>query len=428
MSQISKTLRTDGDAPYTFPSDQDASGRSLGQEEIDALRQVIESGTLTSTKGTWVKQFEGAVSAALGSRFAYATNSGTSAIHAAIAAIDPEPGDEIITTPITDMGALTPILYQSAVPVFADVDPTTGNLTAQTIQERISERTRGIVVTHLFGKTCEMNEIMALANRHKIPVIEDCAQSYLASSNHHFAGTLGAIGCFSLQQGKHITAGEGGFVVTDNDDFARRMFLFINKAWGYGDPSPDHYFLALNSRLTELQGAVAVAQLQKLAPGVEQRIRLADELTSQLEGTPGLQLPTSSPASRHSYWRYCLHVDPEVVPGGTHALAERLRTSGIFAAPGYIQKPAFETEIFREQRTFGRSRFPFSMARPEAVEYPRDAFAGTYEALARMLVLPWNEKLTFEDVAYLAEAVRHAVRALQSGAEERQVVAVGTTS
>ena len=115
------------------------------------------------------------------------------------------------------MGALSAILYQGAIPVFADVDPVTLNVTADTIADRISDRTKGIIVTHLFGNPCEMDEILALADAKGIPVIEDAAQAYGAVSQGRPIGTMGAIGCFSTQQGKHITSGEGGFVVTNDD-------------------------------------------------------------------------------------------------------------------------------------------------------------------------------------------------------------------
>src|SRR5262245_3648397 len=143
-----------------LPSDQDASGRTLGQQEIALLTRAVRSGTLTSTKGDFVKTLEEQFAAMLGAKRAYACSSGTAAIHTAIAAIDPEPGDEIVTSPITDMGALSPILYQGAIPVFADVDPATYNVTAATIEPCLSERTRAIVVTHLFGNPCDMDEIV----------------------------------------------------------------------------------------------------------------------------------------------------------------------------------------------------------------------------------------------------------------------------
>ena len=143
-----------------LPSDQEASGRTLGQEELDLLTEVIGAGKLFAPKGKFVKELETRFAGLLGVDHAYACTSGTAAIHAAIAAIDPAPGDEIITTPITDMGALTPILYQTAIPVFADVDPVTLNVTAETIGARISDRTKAIIVTHLFGSPCDMTGIM----------------------------------------------------------------------------------------------------------------------------------------------------------------------------------------------------------------------------------------------------------------------------
>ncbi len=247
-----------------LPSDADHTGRDLGGDELALLREVIESGTLNCTKGTQVKAFEEAFAARHGVPHARAVSSGTAACHAAIAAIDPEPGDEIITTSITDMGAIAPILYQLAIPMFADVDPVTLNVTPATVAARITSRTRAIVATHLFGNPCDVAGIVAIASAHGIPVIEDCAQAYLATQHERLVGTIGTIGAFSLQQGKHMTTGEGGVTITADPALARWMTLFSDKAWGYGDPNPDHYFLALNYRMTDLQGAVARAQLAKL--------------------------------------------------------------------------------------------------------------------------------------------------------------------
>ncbi len=396
-----------------LPSDQDASGRTLGAEEVQALANVIASGVLTSTKGSQVKELERRFAERLGVGHAFACSSGTAAVHAAVAAVDPEPGDEIVTTPITDMGALAPILYQSAIPVFADVDPRTLNVTAATIEAVLSDRTRAIMVTHLFGNPCEMAEIVALAEGRGLPLIEDCAQAFLATSGGRQVGTLGQVGCFSLQQGKHITTGEGGLVVTGDEALARRMFLFINKAWGYGDPAPDHYFLALNSRMSELQGAVAVAQLDKLEAGVETRRRLAARLTGRLSGVGGIACPRVAPEAEHTYWRYCLRVDPEKVPGGTDALAAELKDRGVWAAPRYIRKPAFQCQVFAEQRTFGASRFPFTRARPEAVDYAPERFPGTFAGLEQVLVLPWNERYTEAHADAIATAVVESLAALR---------------
>lgn len=393
-----------------LPSDQDESGRSLGEEEISLVTEAIQSGTLTSTKGKFVKQLESQFAQLMGTRFAHACASGTSAIHAAVAAIDPEPGDEIITSAITDMGALAPLLYQGAIPVFADVEPDTGNLTAETVEARLSERTRAVIVTHLFGRPCAMAGILDLARRHGLPVIEDCAQAYLARDGGALVGTMGSLGCFSLQQGKHITCGEGGLVVTDDADLARRVDLFINKGWGYGDRNPDHSFLALNCRMSELQGAVAVAQMSKLPALVGKRIEMAERLTEHLQGIPGVRHVGARPGSVATYWRYCLQIDERVIPGGPSRMAAALREKGIASGPRYIQKPAFQCEVFRKQRTFGCSRYPFTLARPQALDYDPASFPGTFALLDSILVLPWNERIREENVRDLAGAIRWAAR------------------
>ena len=400
--------------PLELPSDQDASGRTLGDEEIARVAEAIRSGTLTSTKGNFTRSFEVRFAELCGATHAWACASGSAAIHVAVAAIDPEPGDEIITTAITDMGALAPILYQGAIPVFADVDPRTCNVSVESVRARLSPRTKAIIVTHLFGNPCEMRDILALASEHGLPVIEDCAQAFLASSDGKRVGTLGAIGCFSLQQGKHITTGEGGIVVTSIPELSRRSFLFINKAWGYGDSEPDHYFLALNYRMSELQGAVAFAQLDKLDGAVRQRQQMATRLTGLLHGVPGIETPWVAPGNEHVYWKYCLRVDSKVIPGGSPEIGRRLKERGIASAPRYIQKPAFQCQVFRDQRTFGRSRWPFTLARPEAVDYSPARFPGTFEALEGVLVLPWNERYTEEVVNALAHEIRAAVRGARS--------------
>lgn len=401
-------------APLQLPNDQDASGRSFGAEEIAAIDAVLASGTLTSTKGAYVRFLERDVARLFGVRYAFACASGSAAVHTAVAALDLEPGDEVVTTPITDMGALTPILYQAAIPVFADVDPQTYNVTAATIERVLSERTKAIVVTHLFGNPAEMGEILALADARGIPVIEDAAQAFGATFCGRPVGTLGRIGCFSLQQGKHITCGEGGIVVTDDEALARRMYLFINKAWGYGDPNPDHYFLALNYRLSELQGAVAYAQLRKLDDHVAIRRERARQLNDALSGIEGIEPPYTSERAEPSYWKYAIRIDPQIYPGGPHAFAKALKDANVSSVPRYIQKPAFMCEIFQARRTFGTSSFPFTLARPEALNYQIDAFPGTAEALAHVLVLPLNERYTYEHIVYVASAIADAAQRLRS--------------
>lgn len=394
-----------------LPSDADASGRSFGDEERALVDEVLASGVLNCTRGTKVRQLETEFARWLGTQHCRAISSGTAAIHTAIAALDPEPGDEIVTTPITDMGAITPILYQSAIPVFADVDPITYNVTADTIEKRLTPRTRAVIVTHLFGGACDMDPILELCHDKGLPIVEDCAQAYGATYGGRNVGTLGAIGCYSLQQGKHVSSGEGGLVVTDDPDLHRRMVLFSDKAWGYGDESPDHYFLAPNYRMTELAGAVALAQLRKLPAMLEQRLAMAERLRAAIADVAGVEAPAIHPGATHTYWKFPLRVDPEVIPGGAVALGARLRKTGVWCAPRYVQKPAFECQVLRDRVTFGNSRFPFDGPYRNGhppVAYGRDQTPGAIDALEHVVVLPINERYRSEHVDFVAEAIRAA--------------------
>ncbi|MGI8543085.1 MAG: DegT/DnrJ/EryC1/StrS family aminotransferase [Aridibacter sp.] len=396
-----------------LPNDQDASGRTFGIEEWNAIKEVLESGTLITTKGKYGKLLEEAFAEKMGVKYAYACNSGSAAVHVAIAAINPNPGDEIVTTSITDMGALTPIIYQGAIPVFADVCPKTLNVTAETIEAVLSDKTKAIIVTHLFGNPCEMGAIMELANSRGIPVIEDTAQSFLATVDGEKVGTIGKIGAFSFQQGKQMTTGEGGIVVTNDDELARRLYLYINKAWGYGDENPDHYFIALNYRMTELQAAIAYEQLKKLDASVAQRQKMAKLLDENIADIDGIESYKPANDSTRTYWKFCLRVDDKKIEGGSVGLAKALKTYDVASAPRYVVKPAYKCMVFRDQNTFGDSHYPFNLARPEAVDYSDEKFPGTLKGLHDILVLPINEKYTEEHIEFLASSIREAVESVR---------------
>ena len=397
-----------------LPNDADASGRSFGQPELEQLRRVIESGTLNCTRGRAVKELEQHFAKMLGVKHARAVTSGTAAVHCAVSAMGLEPGDEVISTPITDMGAITPILYQGGIPVFADVEADTLNVTAATIEKKLTKRTRAILVTHLFGDPCEMDAIMELAAKHKLPVIEDAAQSILATYKGKQTGTIGNIGCFSFQQGKHMTCGEGGMVVTNDDALARHVRLFSDKAWGYGDPKPDHYFMAPNYRMTELQGAVALAQAERLAPWIDHRIAMVELLHKLVADVPGVHMPVRKAHRRHVYWRIALRVD-DSVPGGSVAFGAQLRERGVACAPRYIVKPAFECEVLRDHKAFGKSGWPWvgeQRRNDPPVVYDRAQTPGVIKGLEQVVVLSVNERYQPEHIRMVAQAIREAAGAL----------------
>ena len=402
--------------PRQLPSDADHTGRNFDDAEIALITKVLQSGTLNCTKGTFVKEFEKKFAELYNVGFVRTVTSGTAAVHTAIAAIDPEPGDEIITTSITDMGAITPILYQTAIPVFADVDPLTYNVTAETIAPKITERTKAIIVTPLFGNPVDMDPIMELAAKHNLPVIEDAAQAFLAEYKGKKVGSIGDIACFSLQQGKHMTTGEGGFVLANNEKYQRRINLFVDKAWGYGDPEPDHYFLAMNYRMTELQGAVALAQLDKLHSVVEKRTFNAKTLDELISNIPGVAIPKVTAGGKHVYWKYCLRIDPKFINGGVNEFSKQLKQLGIFSVPRYIQKPAFMCQVLKDQVTFGKSQFAFRGEHRRGaadISYNPADFPGTLAALEDVCVLPWNENYTDKDVQFIADSIIQVAQTLK---------------
>ena len=395
-----------------LPSDRDQTGRDLAEPELCALARVIGSGTLNSTSGRAVRELEIAFASAVGRPLAIACSSGSAAMHAAIATLQIQPGDEVVTSPITDMGALLPVLYEGGLPRFCDVDPHTLSVTAATVAAALTSRTRAVVVTHLFGRPCPMSEIETLAKARGLILIEDCAQAFLAADQGRLVGSFGALACYSFQQGKHMTTGEGGMVTTADAALADRLRRFVNKGWGYGDAKPDHDRPGLNYRLTELQGAVGLAQLEKLEGVVARRRVTAERLTAALASIPGLVAMPQAPGTRCSYWRYCVHIDPAVHRGGPHAVASRLREVGIASQPGYVGRPAYACGVFRQWRDHTVMRMPVQcagLAAPSWEGLDARAHPGVHRGLETALVLPWNEAYTAEHVDAIAGALRSAL-------------------
>ncbi len=410
-SQTPLRLALDGGSPVRsrpFPTNGDSAGRTLGIEEIDALRRVVESGNLSRVGGREVPALETDFAELLGARHAVASTSGTSAIHLAVSTLDLEPGDEVIVPPITDFGTIVGVLAQNAVPIFADVDPLTGCITAASVEQAISERTRGIIVVHLFGGGAPIDDIVALGRQRNIPVIEDCAQAYLAvpPGGDSYAGTRADIGCFSLQQSKHITSGDGGLTITNDPALDRHMRLFADKGWPRDTGERTHVFHGFNYRMTELQGAVAHAQLAKLPGVIDSRRASAQRLVDQLSDLAGLHLPTG--IDRHSFWLFPLVIDPAVVGVDNARYGAALRAEGIPVSSGYLDRPLYLVPALTERKVYGKSGFPFTAppARTEIHYSVGDCPAAETLINQTLMVLAWNEHYTDEDVDDIATAIR----------------------
>ncbi len=354
MTVTQEKLAIDGGTPVRS-TPLPGHDRLMGQDELDELASVIRSGQLGRHGGTKVKELERAFAERYGVKHAIAVSSGSAADHTAIAMIDPEPGDEIITTPCSDFGTILGILFQNAIPVFADLDPQTLCLDPASVEANITPRTRAILAVHLFGGLADIDALKAIGDRHGIPVIEDCAQAQLAELDGRLAGTIGQIGCFSFNNTKHLNCGEGGMVITNDDAMARRARLFADKAWPRDEDERYSLFLGQNYRLNELEGAVALVGLRRLDENVAARRMAVDSIYERIAGVPGIQIPDALAGARSSYWILHLFVDEGIDPGEVSAALE---AEGVPFSARYVT-PLYTWPVLRDANTYGKSRFPF---------------------------------------------------------------------
>lgn len=386
--------------------------RLMGQDEIDALTEVIRSGQLGRHGGTKVKELERAFAERYGVKHAIAVSSGSAADHTAIAMIDPEPGDEIITTPCTDFGTILGILFQNAIPVFADLDPETLCLDPVSVEAKITSRTRAILAVHLFGGLADIDALKAIGDRHGIPVIEDCAQAQLAEIDGRLAGTIGQIGCFSFNNTKHLNCGEGGMVITNDEALARRARLFADKAWPRDEDERYSLFLGQNYRLNELEAAVALVGLRRLDDNVAARRKAVESVYERIAGVPGIEIPGSLPNARSSYWILHLFVDDGIDPG---AVSSALAAEGIPFSARYVT-PLYTWPVLRDANTYGRSRFPFdSPYSDRAFDYAPGLCPVFEKRREQLILLSVDEQWTDDDADDVAAAIRKVLPRFATG-------------
>jgi len=366
----------------------------FGEEEKRALAEVVDSGRLCRVFGNTTKKFERELAEYFGVAGAAASTSGTAAIHCALAACGVGPGDEVVTSPITDMGSVIPIILLGAVPVFADVDPKTFNVTAESIGKALTERTKAVVPVHLAGQSCVMGPILDLAREHGFRVIEDCAQSFLSTCDGRTAGTMGDAGCFSLNDFKHITCGDGGFVISDDPDLIRRAGLFADKGYTRTGPVRNCATFGVNYRISELQAAVARVQLGKLRSIIERRLEFAKGLDTLLGRIEAVHTPAVAKGVEHSFWFYPFTIDAERLDTDPAIFAAEVAAEGIPVAFPYLPTPVYLFKAIREITVCDRK-----------IKYPKGLCPVAEKTLAGMMVLPVNEFMTKADARDIAKAV-----------------------
>lgn len=312
----------------------------MGDEELEALKDPIQSGWLTS--GPKVREFEKEFAKIHKVNHAIAVTSATTALHLALVALNIGPDDEVIVPAFTWVSTANVVLYQGANVVFCDIDPQTFNIDPIKLKDKITSKTKAIIVVHLFGLCAPMNEIKNIAG--DIPIVEDCACAAGAGFNGTPAGGLGFMGCFSFHPRKSITTGEGGMITTNENEIAENILVLRNHGASISEEQrhqgdkpyllPDFNVLGFNYRMTDLQGALGVVQLKKLDKFIEHRKKWAQYYINELSGIEWLKLPIHPEKYKHGWQSFVMIVDETKSPMPRNQIMEKLQKQGISTRPG----------------------------------------------------------------------------------------------
>jgi dTDP-4-amino-4,6-dideoxygalactose transaminase len=376
-----------------------------GELEKRYLSEVIDSDMLFYVFGTKVYELQRRFSAMYGMKHCMACSSGTAAVHIALGALELCPGSEVITASITDMGTLTGILYQGLVPIFADVEPDTLNMDPESVRSLITERTRAIVVVHHSGLAADMDSFLSLGSEFSIPIVEDCAQAFLCEYKGRLAGTMGIISTFSLNHFKHITCGSGGMVLTGDEHLRYLATLFLDKCYQREEGIRNPFFLAPNYQMTELQGAVALAQLERVSEIVENRSRLGTKLNNLLTCVPGVTPQAVPKGCRHTHFLYLFRLDLEVLGRTAQEFSDALAAEGIPNQAHLITggRPVYLYDVFQKRSAFPGSQYPFVSSDTGANRAYREGDCPVAEdAFKRWITMNIYEQYTDEDIEEIA--------------------------
>jgi dTDP-4-amino-4,6-dideoxygalactose transaminase len=309
----------------------------IAENDERAWMEVLRKGRWNRLNGNYAKQFEEAWAKLLGAKYCLATANGTSALFTSLSALDIGPKDEVLVPPYTFVATVNVVLLRNALPVFVDTDPETSQIDAGKIEAAITPRTRCILPVHLGGSAADMDKILAIARKHKLPVVEDACQAHLGEWRQRKLSTLGDLGCFSFQASKNLNSGEGGAILSDNETLIRRCESFHNN--GRGAPKADFAYVqnGCNLRMTEFQAALLLQQLTRVEEQSRVRERNADYLTQQLREIPGI-----APAriyegcTRNAYHIYMFRYDKAQFAGAPRSrFLQALKAEGIPCSGGY---------------------------------------------------------------------------------------------
>lgn len=393
---------------------------NYGDEEIEAATRALRSGKFSRLSGSEVVAFEEEYAEKFGVKHAIAVSSGTAAIHVALSALGVGPGDDVIHTPHCFIGTATPSAHAGAVPIFADIDPRTYNIDPASIEEKITPYTKAIVPVHLNGLPADMDPILELAEKHDLYVVEDAAQAHGATYKGRLAGTIGHVGCFSFWEDKILTtAGEGGMIITNDDEIAERARVIQHHGeepddgtYYVGERLYYHTVLGYNFRMSEVHGAVGRVQLRRLDDYVAARRRNARSLSKRLSQIAGITLPYEPSYAKHAFYKYIIRLDRDVLDTTAKQFVEALLAEGIPCSRRY-PTPLHQQPVFTEKRGYGHTSAPFTEPwYPGNVDYTGELPNAERlpEELVRLSINPALGERELDDIATAVAKVANAYR------------------
>jgi perosamine synthetase len=361
----------------------------ISKADVRTVARAVQEGEI-SGKGRYVHPFEAGFARWLGARHAVATTNGTAALHLAMASLGIGPGDEVVI-PAFSMAAIPfAVSYAGDRSVLVDSDRATWNVDAGGIEEKITRRTKAIVVMHTFGNPAQMDPILEVAGKHGLYVIEDAAEAHGAEYKGRKLGTFGDVGCFSFYANKIITTGEGGMLVTSSKGISKTAMDLRDMAFGRGRTNRfAHRQVGFNYRLSSVLCALGLSQLKRIDAFVRRRRAAATLYTKLLKRVPGVTTPVEPAYGKSAFWMYSVLVDPVAFRGGRGGLMRALERSGIETRPFFVpvhMQPAFQS-LYRGER------------------YPGAEYMGRSG-----LNLPSGNTLTRRQIEYVARAISRGSR------------------
>jgi perosamine synthetase len=359
---------------------------SISAEELKNVTDCVNTNWIGSM-GTYIEEFENQFAEFCGTKYAVTTTNGTTALHLAMAALGIGPGDEVILPTFTMAATLFAVMYTGAKPVLVDSEYDTLNVDTKLIERKITAKTKALLPVHIYGHPCDMDELCRIAKKYNLYLVEDAAEAHGAEYNAKRAGSFGDINCFSFYANKIITTGEGGMVVTDNEEIASRARIIKNLAF-----SPEkrfyHVGLGYNYRMTNIQASIGLAQLQKAEKFISSRRNNAKTYNSILKDVDSIELPTERAGVKNVYWMYGIRLSKDLKLTKDEMM-EKLLQAGVETRSFFIpmhKQPAFMEWVDDD-------RFPVAE-----------------DGASRGLYLPSSSDLTLEEIEYVCDSIKKIIK------------------